>query len=746
MNEIRKTIKADARATTGRGITRRSVTRYALLALLCAVIILLGAGAAPPHAIAEAPEGYLKEAFDLSSVWPGDVGDRATLYVKKTTPPELSEEEFDFEITFDYINLYYFTLKNGQYVALEGIPEGVFFDMIENGDICDATVTSSGTIGSFTPDPAGHWCYGNTTGSEATITFYNYLHEMSIELHARKSANEAMAAEQFAFDLYKSNSGGRRDDFVFSAKNEAGASGNLSFGPIPVKPDASPAYFYYLLEEDPAGGGGSWATDPTLYLYEVKIERDTDSIGIWKSPVIQYKTSADGGTTWSGFHAYSAGDPATWPAFANKYLYHYSVEYYHDSIVPGNRIGLPVVGGTSFEEGYVLTAVEVAHDLGPSWLNQRRPEHYGSGSTDSFTLTISVDEASNVIRVLYTPDPAYHYSVEYYKDSIEPGNMIELPIVGATSFDEGHELTAAEVADDLGPLWLNLRRPEHYGSGSTDSFIVIISTDEARNVIKVLYTPDPAYHYSVEYYKDSVEPGNRIELPVVGATSFEEGYILTAAEVADDLGPLWLDLRKPENYGSGNVQRRNGEYYPVISVDDANNVVIVLYVASPGGNQDPDDPPDEGGTKPNTSTGGGGEGGGGEDKDGGEEDKNGGDNHGGEDGGNRGGGEQNNPPDIPGGSDREAPPNPMQRGNTLVQIDEGGFIEFDDDGVPLGEWRWSEDEGQWIFNEYPPLGLLPQTGYHGIPIRLILLYSLSLIGFGIVFRSHGLRGVQRNRR
>jgi hypothetical protein len=45
----------------------------------------------------------------------------------------------------------------------------------------------------------------------------------------------------------------------------------------------------------------------------------------------------------------------------------------------------------------------------------------------------------------------------------------------------------------------------------------------------------------------------------------------------------------------------------------------------------------------------------------------------------------------------------------LVPVfDEDGemfFIEFDEDGVPLGMWTWDPEEEMWIFDEDVPLGM-----------------------------------------
>jgi uncharacterized repeat protein (TIGR02543 family) len=68
---------------------------------------------------------------------------------------------------------------------------------------------------------------------------------------------------------------------------------------------------------------------------------------------------------------------------------------------------------------------------------------------------------------------------------------------------------------------------------------------------------------------------------------------------------------------------------------------------------------------------------------------------------------------APGGTDPTKPPVPARPGGNLTPAPgaENAYIELDEDGVPLGEWRYDDDLGEWIFDEYPPpLGNLPQTG------------------------------------
>jgi pilin isopeptide linkage protein len=53
--------------------------------------------------------------------------------------------------------------------------------------------------------------------------------------------------------------------------------------------------------------------------------------------------------------------------------------------------------------------------------------------------------------------------------------------------------------------------------------------------------------------------------------------------------------------------------------------------------------------------------------------------------------------------------------------DEGSYVEFDDDGSPLGEWHYDEDSGEWIFDEFPPLGAIDTGDGAIIPIALVAL-------------------------
>jgi hypothetical protein len=54
------------------------------------------------------------------------------------------------------------------------------------------------------------------------------------------------------------------------------------------------------------------------------------------------------------------------------------------------------------------------------------------------------------------------------------------------------------------------------------------------------------------------------------------------------------------------------------------------------------------------------------------------------------------------------------------------IIVYDDDGVPMGEWRMDPETGEWIFYEYPlPQGNLPQTGDN--ILLALLAFTASII-------------------
>ncbi|MDR2770817.1 MAG: hypothetical protein LBB57_02140, partial [Clostridiales Family XIII bacterium] len=99
-------------------------------------------------------------------------------------------------------------------------------------------------------------------------------------------------------------------------------------------------------------------------------------------------------------------------------------------------------------------------------------------------------------------------------------------------------------------------------------------------------------------------------------------------------------------------------------------------------------------------------------------------------------------------NEREEPTVPETPGRNVVPGENGVYIELDENGIPLGEWRWDEPTQQWIFDEYPPLADLPQTGgvlsFQGIAY-LWVFPLLSLLWFGFVWPGLRRRADRRAR-
>ena len=65
---------------------------------------------------------------------------------------------------------------------------------------------------------------------------------------------------------------------------------------------------------------------------------------------------------------------------------------------------------------------------------------------------------------------------------------------------------------------------------------------------------------------------------------------------------------------------------------------------------------------------------------------------------------------------------------------EDGLIEFGEDGVPLGEWRRANDSGELIFDAYLSPDEQPQIGATRLQAALLLLLSLAILCFAILYK------------
>jgi uncharacterized repeat protein (TIGR02543 family) len=61
---------------------------------------------------------------------------------------------------------------------------------------------------------------------------------------------------------------------------------------------------------------------------------------------------------------------------------------------------------------------------------------------------------------------------------------------------------------------------------------------------------------------------------------------------------------------------------------------------------------------------------------------------------------------------------------------------LDENGVPLGEWRWDEEKSEWIFDKLPPLTNpdIPQTDASETPITAFMFLIISIVLMGGAIR------------
>jgi len=88
---------------------------------------------------------------------------------------------------------------------------------------------------------------------------------------------------------------------------------------------------------------------------------------------------------------------------------------------------------------------------------------------------------------------------------------------------------------------------------------------------------------------------------------------------------------------------------------------------------------------------------------------------------------------------------PVTEGENVVVTEEGNWIVFDEQGVPLGQWTWDEEQEMWIFEDLSvPLGLItiPQTGVEGNALNWILFGLAALAMLALVLRRKSKADIQ----
>ena len=169
----------------------------------------------------------------------------------------------------------------------------------------------------------------------------------------------------------------------------------------------------------------------------------------------------------------------------------YTIRYFKDN-TSTKSLGQTVVNNVTF--GAEIT---VADGSAEGQLNWKQPDGYSSGVQQGTVPYVIDKESGNVIDVVYTKN-SYPYTVEYYKDSVDPANKIGEAVDGP-AHEYASELTEEIVSQDLGADWQNQKQQEGYGDGTTNDLPQQIKVE--GNVIRVVYTKN-SYPYTVEYYKD----------------------------------------------------------------------------------------------------------------------------------------------------------------------------------------------------------------------------------------------------
>lgn len=102
------------------------------------------------------------------------------------------------------------------------------------------------------------------------------------------------------------------------------------------------------------------------------------------------------------------------------------------------------------------------------------------------------------------------------------------------------------------------------------------------------------------------------------------------------------------------------------------------------------------------------------------------------------------PTETPGSTETPEPTETPVPGPTP---DDGLILEpppvpLDENGVPLGEWRWDPDLEEWILDEFPPLGdlNLPQTGQLRWPVPVMAGAGVTLFVSGWAVKRKRDRG------
>ena len=212
----------------------------------------------------------------------------------------------------------------------------------------------------------------------------------------------------------------------------------------------------------------------------------------------------------------------------------YTVNYYKDTIDQNHFLGSVSGTGTymdpiTYKDGEFL------------------PDGYVTPGAASGQTTITEKEEENVLNVVYGKNTELEYQVNYYKDSISTENFI--------AREEG----IGTFGDPI-PYENGLHLPDGYTAPGEVVGQTTITSDPDNNIVNIIYSRNEHLGYTVNYYKDSIDPDNLLKSDT-GEGTFGDDIPYTNGKYA------------PAGYKTEGVV--SGQKY--ISEKTSDNVVNVVY-------------------------------------------------------------------------------------------------------------------------------------------------------------------------
>lgn len=186
-------------------------------------------------------------------------------------------------------------------------------------------------------------------------------------------------------------------------------------------------------------------------------------------------------------------------AYDETESYRYIVEYYYDGTRDDSLTEMHRA-----KEGVVINTY-----------SEKAITGYKRDKISNYPLTVSTDEAANIIRIYYVK-ANFEYAIEYYYDGVRDDALTETQ---ETAF--GTKIKS--FTDNKKP---------GYQNGRPTNFPLTVGANVDYNVIKVYYEKDN-FDYTVEYYYDGVKEITETKRALFGSKIYtyddkiKTGYTLT---------------------------------------------------------------------------------------------------------------------------------------------------------------------------------------------------------------------------